>query len=320
MNAVRATVLIGLERQPWHTPTSRNEPMVRASLGLEDFEQIRRLLNMHAGLWFAAEMRPVIERRLRDRLVAVGVETFSDYRRRLAEGDIVELGEAAEVCTVNETYAFRGLRQLRTFRDVLLPRLAPTNANRSGRGIVVWSAGCATGEEAYTLGAIVLASQLFDPSKIRIFGTDISRRCIAAARRGTYSASSFRDEASLPYEHYFWKQPDGTRTVVDELRAVCHFRHSNLLDGSAFGFTDVVFCRNVLIHMDEVSRRKVVTNFYERLSPGGYLVLGHSESLLKEQTDFLPEELPDDLIYRKPNVGESPSSGPSFIRARARKP
>jgi chemotaxis protein methyltransferase CheR len=296
--------------------------MVRATLGLEDFEQIRRLLNRHAGLWFTAEMRPAIERRLRARLVALGIETFTDYRRRLAEGDLVEIGEAAEVCTVNETYAFRGLRQLRTFRDILLPRLAPNGKSyRAGRGIAMWSAGCATGEEAYTLGAIVLASQLFDPAKVRIFGTDISRRCIAAARRGIYSASSFRDEASMPYEHYFPKQPDGNRTVVDDLRAVCHFRHANLLESSAFGFIDVVFCRNVLIHMDEVSRRKVVQSFYERLSPGGYLVLGHSESLLKEQTDFVPEELPDDLIYRKPNVGEPPPDRTGFSgRPRERKP
>ncbi|NUP06995.1 MAG: protein-glutamate O-methyltransferase CheR [Polyangiaceae bacterium] len=294
---------------------------MRASLGLEDFEQIRRLLNKHAGLWFTAEVRPAIERRLRDRLVALGINSFTEYRRRLEEGDLVEIGEAVEVCTVNETYAFRGARQLRTFRDVLLPRLAPTSPHRQGRGLVVWSAGCASGEEAYTLGAIVLASGLFDPSRIRIFGTDISRRCIAAARRGIYSASSFRDDASLPYEHYFIRQVDGTRSVVEELRNICHFRQANLLEPSAFGFIDVVFCRNVLIHMDEASRRKVVQSFYDRLSPGGYLILGHSESLLKEQTDFVPEELPDDLIYRKPNVGEALSDRASFAaRDRGSKP
>lgn len=279
--------------------------VIRASLSIEDFEEIRKVLNQHAGLWFAAEMRPAIERRLRDRLVALGISDFNEYRRRLAEGDVVEIGEAAEACTVNETYAFRGARQLKTFRDVLLPRISAAKP-RSGRGIVVWSAGCASGEEAYTLGAIVLESGLFDPSRVRIFGTDISRRCIAAARKGTYSASSFRDEASAPYERFFVKQRDGSRTVVEDLRSICHFRHANLLDGSAFGFIDVVFCRNVLIHMDEGSRRRIVKSFYDRLAPGGYLVLGHSESLLKERTEFIVEELPDDLVYRRPNVGETP--------------
>ncbi len=270
------------------------------TLGVEDFEQIRRSLNRHAGLWFAAEMRPVIERRLRGRLLALGLDGYSEYRLLLEEGDAAELGEAAEACTVNETYAFRGVRQLRTFRDVLLPRLS----KQKGRSIVVWSAGCATGEEAYTLGAIVLSSGLFDRDKIRIFGTDISRRCIAAARRGVYSASSFRDEASQPYMHFFKSQPEGDRAVVEELRSICHFRHNNLLEPSAFGFIDVVFCRNVLIHMDESSRRKVIQSFYNRISPGGYLVLGHSESLLKEQTEFVTEELPDDIVYRRPFVGE----------------
>ncbi len=280
--------------------------MLKASLGTDDFELIRKLLNQHAGLWFGADMRPVIERRLRDRIEALGLDNFTAYRRRLEEGDVIEVGEAAEVCTVNETYAFRGERQLRTFRDILLPRISGGSGREKG-GIVVWSAGCATGEEAYTLGAIVLQSGLFDPSRVRIFGTDISRRCVAAARRGVYSSSSFRDQAGLAYEHFFRRQPDGSRVVVEELRAACHFRQANLLEGSAFGFINVVFCRNVLIHMDEASRRVVVQSFYERLAPGGYLVLGHSESLLKERTDFIPEEHPDDLVYRKPAVGELPS-------------
>jgi len=282
--------------------------MLKATLGTDDFELIRKLLNRHAGLWFAAEMRPVLERRLRDRLEALGLENFTEYRRRLEDGDEIEVGEAAEACTVNETYVFRGIRQLRTFRDVLLPRLA-AGPGRGQGGVVVWSAGCATGEEAYTLGAIVLQSGLFDPTRVRIFGTDISRRCVAAARRGVYSASSFRDQSGLAYDHYFRRQPDGSRAVVEELRNACHFRHANLLDGSAFGFINVVFCRNVLIHMDEASRRIVVQSFYDRLAPGGYLVLGHSESLLKERTPFIAEELPDDLVYRKPAVGELPGEG-----------
>lgn len=295
---------------------------MRAVLSNEDFELIRALLNRHAGLWFASEMRSVIERRLRDRLALLKIETFGEYLRRLSDGDTLELGEAAEICTVNETYAFRGARQLRTLRDIILPRVAQgrsllgkpnTNAGTRTASLAVWSAGCATGEEVYTVAAIALTSALFDPARIRIFGTDISRRCVAAARRGVYSTSSFReDDVGMPYHHYFVKQLDGTRVVNEALRSVCHFRHANLLDESSPGFLDVVFCRNVLIHMDEVSRRKIVESFYTRLSPGGFLILGHSESLLKEQTDFVVEELPDDIIYRKPNVGEEPGTRSSY--------
>jgi chemotaxis protein methyltransferase CheR len=298
---------------------------MRPTLGIEEFEQVRKLLNQYAGLWFAAELRPAIERRLRERLVALNLPDFSSYVRRLADDHIGELGEAAEACTVNETYAFRGERQLSTFRSTLLPRLASGNRPTTTKGndessliggsnprssapwfaepepsavgprsVAIWSAGCATGEEAYTLAAL------------------------AAARRGVYSASSFRDQVTSKYEKYFVLQPDRTRVVSDELRSICHFRQANLLEHSPGGFIDVVFCRNVLIHMDSASRRRIVQQFWERLSPGGYLVLGHSESLLKEKTDFVVEELPDDIVYRRPRVGEGPASVRSHEGRRSR--
>ncbi len=274
-----------------------------ASLSLQDFEQIRQHLNVHAGLWFAPELRPAIERRLRDRLAPLGLVSFTEFAQRLAEGDQAALEDAAEACTVNETYAFRGVRQLSAFRKTILPRLSARER------VVVWSAGCASGEEAYTLGALILASGLFPPDRVHVFGTDISRRCIAAARRGVYSASSFRGEEEFPFERFFVRQPNGTRVVIDELRSVCRFRQANLLDPAVGGFIDVVFCRNVLIHMDESSRRRIVDNFYARLSPGGYLVLGHSESLLKSDSPFVIEELPDDIVYKKPGIADEVEAG-----------
>ncbi|MFO0546971.1 MAG: protein-glutamate O-methyltransferase CheR [Polyangiaceae bacterium] len=287
--------------------------MVRSSsapLYPEDFEEIRRVLNQHAGLWFSNELRPAIERRLRERLAAVRLDNFIEYRRYLNENP-EEIEAAVEVCTINETYAFRGTRQLTAFRDVLLPRLAPASRSAVGRGtrerLVIWSAGCATGEEAYTLGAIVLASGWFPRERVHIFGTDISRRCLAVARRGVYSNSSFRGDELRECDRYFVKLPDGGRVVSEDLRAICHFRHANLLGPNLGGFIDVVFCRNVLIHMDEGARRRVVLSFYDRLSPGGYLVLGHSESLLNEDTPFEVLELPDEIVYQKPDIGSGGS-------------
>lgn len=255
-----------------------------AVLGLEDFEQIRATLNEYAGLWFSPDMRPVVERRLRDRLVALSLGSFAEYRRQLLE-DVAELETAVELCTVNETYAFRNANQLRAFRDHVLPRL------RSRERIVIWSAGCASGEEAYSVGAIVLGSGLFSPERVRIFGTDISRRCIAAARKGVYSASSFREAQFSSYKQYFTLNPDGSRAVSSELRSVCSFRQANLLEQSIGGFIDVIFCRNVLIHLDDAARRRIVLGFHERLSPGGYLFLGHSESLLRDTQPFTVEQL-----------------------------
>ena len=268
-------------------------------LTLTAFEAIRRTLNRHAGLWFSLDMRTTVERRLRERLTFLGLESFDDYASRL-EQDQGELEEATELCTVNETYAFRGMRQLVAFREGIIPRFGPKDR------ITVWSAGCSSGEEPYTLAAILLASGKISPERVKVFGTDISRRCIALARRGIYSPSSFRedsDEANhLNCEHYFNQNADGTRTVAAELRNVCHFKHANLLDTAIGGFIDVVFCRNVLIHMDERSRKRVVLGFFERMSPGGYLILGHSESLLNESVPFIVEEICDEIVYRKPEI------------------
>lgn len=270
-------------------------------LTLATFESIRLKLNQHAGLWFALELRATVERRLRERMRARDLDDFEAYDKLLSE-DEVELEEAAEACTVNETYAFRGVGQLRAFRDGIAPRFAARDR------ISVWSAGCSSGEEAYTLAAILLASGHVSPSRIKIFGTDISRRCISRARKGIYSPSSFREDASFAYAQYFPKGPEGSRSAAPELRAVCHFKHANLLDTALGGFIDVIFCRNVLIHMDERARRQVVIGFFDRMSPGGYLILGHSESLLRESEGFLVEEICGEIIYRKPDILEPGAS------------
>lgn len=268
------------------------------NLTQEEFEQLRRLLNEHAGLWFGPEARQAVERRLRDRL---GSSTFGEYLARLEAGSATDLEDAVEACTINETYVFRQEYQLNAFQKRVLPRLAGRDR------LTIWSAGCASGEEVYTIGALVLDSELFPSDKVRVFGTDISRRCIARARRGLYSASSFRGAGGGLYDKHFPKLEDGQRTVSERLRAICHFRHANLVkgdDSSTLGSVDVIFCRNVLIHFDEKTRRNVVRTFHDRLTPGGFLLLGHSESLLNAETAFEAIELKEDIVYRKPSIDD----------------
>lgn len=271
------------------------------TLTQEEFERLRDLLHDCAGLWFGADARPTIERRLQKRLVATHSQSFAQYLRRLTDGDAAELEEAVETCTVNETYVFRQEYQLRAFRYEILPRLAKRER------VLVWSAGCATGEEAYTIAAIVLESGLVPPNRVHVFGTDISRSCIAFARRGVYSQASFRGVTNPLYSHYFVRQPDGSRAVSPELKGVCKFRHANLLSDTAFaGAVDVIFCRNVLIHMGELARQRVVAGFFNRLSPGGYLLLGHSESLLADPSPFEVAQLSEDIVYRRAALDEFP--------------
>ena len=174
----------------------------------------------------------------------------------------------------------------------------------------IWSAGCSTGEEVYTIAMIIAGSGLFEGWDVRVFGNDIARNVLQTARRAVYGPSSFRSMPSS-YEHYLIETPEG-RQVDPRIRAMCHFGHLNLLEhqrSAIVGRVDVVLCRNVLIYFDSESRSNVIETFYERLSPGGYLLLGHSESLLNVSTAFELVHLDRDLVYRRPVESGREKSG-----------
>jgi len=278
----------------------------RPRLRPDQFRLLRDLVNDHAGLHYDDDSLYVFDRRLGDRVAALELSGFDEYYKYLRfniRGQ-AELDEAIEVLTTKETYFFRQEYQLRAFRDELLPRLAQTNASR--RRLTVWSAGCSSGEEAYTIATLVEHSGRFRGWDVRIIGSDISRSNVAFARRGVYRGASFRATADEQIRKYFEERGDGYH-VVDSIKKMCHFGQLNLLDGAKaaiVGRVDAIFCRNVLIYFDVRSRRRVIDNLYDRLIPGGYLMLGHSESLLNVSTAFELVHLQDDLVYRKPLATE----------------
>lgn len=272
-------------------------------LRLEDFRLLRELVNRHSGIFFEDGQVFVFERRLRERLRALGMNDFGQYYAHLkwGAGASTEIENAIDALVTNETYFFREEYQLRAFSRDVLPDLK-RRADQSGRRrLVIWSAGCSTGEEVYTLAILVLKSGLFDGWDVNIFGNDVSARVLAVARRAVYPAHSFR---AMPgeYDEFFQPDPEGRR-VHPRVRALCRFGKVNLLnrDGAAvLGRVDAIFCRNVLIYFDNESRKRVIESFYERLHPGGYLFLGHSESLLSLSTAFELAHLSSDMVYRRP--------------------
>lgn len=268
----------------------------------DEFRLLRDLVNGNAGIYFGDDALPSFERRLRERLVSLGLKSFGEYYQflRFGSSNPAELEEAIDLLTTNETYFFREDFQLRAFRDEVLPYLSELAAPR--RRLSVWSAGCSTGEEVYTLAILIAESGLFGGWDVRVYGSDISRRCVAAARRGVYGASAFRAVGPSVRRAYFMDHADGAH-VSDKIRASCHFGHLNLMDADkvrVVGRVDAVFCRNVLIYFDPKSRKRVIDMFYDRLVPGGFLFLGHSESLLNISTAFELVHLSEDLVYRRP--------------------
>lgn len=282
-----------------------------ARLRPDDFRLLRDLVNGYAGIYFGDEALPVLERRLKERLSVLGLTRFSEYYHflKFSSGAAAELDEAVDLLTTNETYFFREDYQLRAFKNEVLPVLASDAASR--RRLSIWSAGCSTGEEVYTIAILIAESGLFHGWDVRVYGSDISRRCVAAARRGIYGASAFRAVGPEVKRAYFTDRADGSH-VIDRIRQNCHFGHLNLMDNErvrVVGRVDAVFCRNVLIYFDQRSRKKGIDMFYERLIPGGFLFLGHSESLLNVSTAFELVHLSEDLVYRKPLISMAVRSG-----------
>ena len=268
----------------------------------EEFHLLRDALGARMGLALAPSSRTSIERRLRERLAVVNVKTFAEYYQYLSFDPSAEQEWEAlfDLLTTGETYFFREDYQLRAFQDEVLPLLAEQARGR--RRLTIWSAGCSTGEEVYTIAILVHETNLFQGWDVRVFGSDISRRSIAVARRGVYGASSFRVTSKEKRRAYFIDREDGAH-VAERIRAMCHFGQMNLLErekARLIGRVDAVFCRNVLIYFDPHARRSAIDLFHERLYPGGTLLLGHSESLLNVSTAFELLHLKEDLVYRKP--------------------
>ncbi|MEO6953208.1 MAG: protein-glutamate O-methyltransferase CheR [Polyangia bacterium] len=272
----------------------------------EALRLVRDFIYEQTGNWFEDGALYLLRRRLASRLPALALPDFHEYQRVLrASPESIrkaELDEIADRVTTNETYFFRERSQLDSFSEHLLPRLAHERAR--SRRLGIWSAGCSSGEEVYTIAMLILESGLFTGWDVRVFGSDISRKALRTARTAEYGPGSFRvtDEARI--ERWF-DVVDGKHRVKYEVRDLCRFGQINLVDSDAtsvLGTFDVAFCRNVLIYFDAESRKRVISTLERKLHPGGYLLLGHSESLAALAAELELVHLPNDLVYRRPPV------------------
>jgi len=269
--------------------------------------ELRAIVEACCGVFNGVDSPYKLERRLGPRVQALGLRSFGEYARYLREAPDRrhELEEVIEELTTHETYFFREQFQLDVFYQDLLPELA--ERRRMAQRLTIWSAGCSSGEEVYTIAMLLLESGLFSGWALEVIGLDISRKVLSAARYGVYAPSSFRSaDLDLPGRYFTeHKEDDGRilRRISDEVRAICSFRQVNLIDSdavAALGAVDLIFCRNVLIYMSARARERIVGAFFDALAPGGYLLLGHSESLLNLETRFEHVHLERDLVYRRP--------------------
>jgi len=279
---------------------------------LEDdvFRLLCALVYEKSGIRFGDNNKFFLEKRLAVRARELNLDSFRRYYQYLKydPNAEVEFDRIWDAITTNETYFFREDAQLRAFVDEIVQDLVEAKnrnlAQVPGRRpkLRLWSAGCSTGEEPYTIAMMCLEKGLYDQIDIDLFASDISGRVIQRARQGVYRESSFRTTTPELRQKYFEPKGDGTWSIKEAVKNLVTFGRVNLYDTARvdlLGMLDVVFCRNVIIYFDDESKRRVISSFYRRLLPGGYLLLGHSESLISLSTDFRLKHLKNDMVYQR---------------------
>ncbi len=266
------------------------------------FLRLRDLIYQASGISFDYGARATLERRLRPRVEALHLAGFEQYYLYLQfdRDRRDELQRALDAVAVHETYFFREQRALKAFSEEILPEIVARRSD--SRTLRVWSAGCSTGEEAYTLAMLILESNLFDGWRIELSASDLSQRVIAEARAGRYAEKSFRAMDAARRARYFAPQADGSLVIADPLRAMVNFGCFNLADSRRYDIysdLDVIFCRNVMLYFDAAARRRAVSGFHNQLRAGGYLILGAAESLFALNAPFHLAHLRNDLVYQK---------------------
>jgi chemotaxis protein methyltransferase CheR len=258
--------------------------MMTMELKESDFQKISRLVYEQCGINLHDGKKELVKARLGKRLRRGNFSSFSDYYRYVttAEGQD-ELVMMIDSLSTNLTYFFRESGHFRKLRSVLPDMAAVRNEGRKNARLQIWSAGCSSGEEPYSLA--ITAKELLgeNAASVAILATDISTRVLAAAIRGIFPRERMRDVSDQILKRYFrygsgkWV---GFYQVKKEIRDMVRFLRFNLMDFPPADFaSDVIFCRNVMIYFDKPTQEMLVNRLYQTLNKGGYLFVGHSESL-----------------------------------------
>lgn len=270
-----------------------------ARLTDRQFRSIAELVEGQVGIKLPPAKRLMLEGRLQKRVRALNHASVSEYAERLLEGDHLEteLVHLIDCVTTNKTDFFREPSHFDFLRDVAVYELLGRRG-RGSQGLKIWSAACSTGMEAYTT-AIVLDSMLKNGARFqfRILGTDISTSVLRLAKLGIYSKEMIAPVPEDLAKRYFLRSRDKASSevrIVPELRRTVNFMRMNLMDPTypVDRDVDIIFCRNVLIYFDKATQRKVVDRLCSHLRPGGYLLVGHSESMVHQGSVGLKQVQP----------------------------
>jgi chemotaxis protein methyltransferase CheR len=271
----------------------------------KDFRRFRDFIYDQCGINLAPKKKMMLTGRLSKRLRNLGMSSFAEYFDYVtsSRGRSEELIRMINAVSTNKTDFFREPKHFDFLIDQALPHLVRSGRTTSNRRINVWSAGCSSGEEPYTLAMVL--SEFFRTTGMEgfsIYATDISTRVLAIAQKAIYPESSVESVSWRLKQKYLMKgkgSQEGFCRIVPELRKSVRFQRLNLIEGRHFGLRiemDIIFCRNVIIYFDRITQIRLFEKFYNQLKPGGYLFIGHSETLHGINDQFVPVGV---AVYRK---------------------
>ncbi len=288
-------------------------------LTTEEFQLFREFIHEKAGMFFADNKMYLIKNRLAKRIRELGISSYKDYFYRVKyDVTMKEFNQLMDLVTTNETSFFRNPPQLKSFAEEVLPLVIKEKIeSKAPKVLKMWSAGCSTGEEPYTLGIIASEHLRGIPGwRVEITASDISEQVLSAARKGIYHEMTLRTTPADLKQKYFTAE-DGRYRINPDIKGMVRFGHLNLNDirrMSMHSGMDFIFCRNVMIYFSDEVKKQIVRGFYNSLRPGGYFYIGHSESLHGISKAFKLVYFRHALAYHKEAAG---ATGESASRATA---
>jgi chemotaxis protein methyltransferase CheR len=270
----------------------------------DEVQRFCEFLYRRTGMSFTEGKRYFIDHRLEDRIAATGSSSFQAYFSLLRADADHEIEHLINSFTVNETYFYREDHQLRCMTSSLLGSIARRKS--PGSTVRIWSIPCSTGEESYSIALWLMENwPEVDTYNVEIVGSDIDTRALRAAAEGIYGDRALMRLSRDLVGRYFKPTSDGNYQIDEGLRNSIEFTRVNLIDTkdtSRYRDFDLIFCRNVLIYFDDASRRLAAENLYDCLRPGGYICLGHSESMSRISPLFSVCRFPDAIVYQRPEA------------------
>jgi chemotaxis protein methyltransferase CheR len=261
-----------------------------------DFEQYRAFIYAESGITFTSANRSILESRLKERLREKGVDSVKTYFSTISTNK-EELKGFLDAITTNLTRFFRNQAQFDAFEKHVVPELINIKKSSANTTIKIWSAGCSTGEEPYSL-AMLLSEVLPSPWKFEILASDISLKCLMTAKEGFY-ADNRLDGIPPNYLAKYFDRVDGGYHIHPDIQSKIKFDYHNLKNDSGQRGLDVVFCRNVIIYFDEIAQTSVINRFWDSMASKSFLFIGHSESLFGMDTKFEFVKTQWATFYRK---------------------